>query len=143
MMPKTKSCRKPIKATLIWFNPAATSWYGQGKNRGWNISGKGYGIMRDEEGNEYFVYGQELGGGLYGEDADKMFLKPGRTYLIHSYWINDRLSKADGSPHSEPFFMGTPRRVRTVSLPGGRKPSTKLREKEEAKIKALAKKRAA
>ena len=97
-------------------------------------------MMRDENGVEYFIYGQELGGGLYGEDADVRFMTVGKTYLITSYWKSHR-QPDDQSRDS--FFMGAPRRVKTISLISGRKPGTARRKKQMAKIKAHEKKRAA
>lgn len=43
-----------IIARICWFNP-----------------GKGYGYAEDLYGNMYFVYGQELGGDMYGNNCPR------------------------------------------------------------------------
>jgi len=112
--------KKKITAKLVWFNPAETRFYGRGRNRRFSIDGKGFGMLRDAEGRSYFVYGNELGGGSYGEDADKSFLKLDQEYVITSCWV----TPDDYQPPSHhDFFMGTKARVRSVELKSGRKPS--------------------
>lgn len=111
--------RKKIVAKLLWFNPAQTAFVGRGKARRFAIYGKGYGMLRDEAGNDYFIYGNEIGGGSYGEDADKSFLRVGEEYVITSCWVTPKGYKP---PPYHDFFMGTKARVKSIETKTGRKP---------------------
>lgn len=114
-----------IEVTLLWFNPCETRWHGRGKWRGWSLEGKGVGVAVDAAGNTYLLHGNEIGGGLYGEDADVLFLRRGKKYIVTSYW--------EATPELHPaFFMGQPRRVKSIELPSGRKPQTKRRDRQDA-----------
>jgi len=125
--------RKKIKAKLLWYNPAAVIFSGRGQSKNWHLGGKGYGELEDQEGNRYFVYGQELGGGMHGEDADPKFIKPNREYVITSYWA----SPHDGSQES--FFMGHQFRIRSIELKNGNKPGITTYAMNKAKILKLEK----
>lgn len=117
--------KKRAVAKLIWFNPAETHFYKVQFYRDrkpedrFSIDGKGFGMLRDAEGNEYFVYGNELGGGSYGEDADKRFIKTDQEYVITSCWRTPE----NYQPGNHDFFMGTKARVRSIQLKSGAKPS--------------------
>lgn len=105
-----------VNITLLWYNPCKTAYYGKGQGRTWELRGKGFGGAIDKDGNLYFVYGQELGGGLYGEDADPLFIQIGRNYTLTSYHES---TQADINSH---FFMKHKRRVANITLLNGRKP---------------------
>ena len=97
-MHSTKRTKKTV--TLLWFN-----------------GGKGYGQVLDLEGNRFFLHGGEIGGDLYGVNADRLFIQQNRKYIITSYWISP-------GKQSQPdyFFMGSPFRVKTITLLNGKKP---------------------
>lgn len=112
-----KTRKASIEVTVLWFNPCETVWHGKGRFRGWSLQGKGFGVAQDAEGNTYFLYGQEIGGGLYGEDADRLFMQRGRKLFVTEYW------DASDSLALPSFFMGQPRRIKACELRSGRKPS--------------------
>src|SRR4029079_2160709 len=86
---QTKKFPKGIEAKLLWFNPCHTVFYTRSPKSDYSIHGKSYGMLEDNEGNHYFLFGNELGGGLFGEDADPRFIKVGTTYIIKEVWVNE------------------------------------------------------
>lgn len=121
---------KPVLAKLISYQPAYIAWHG---SLSWSIEGRGMGILVDEAGKRYFIFGNELGGGLYGEDADRRFIQVGRHYLIHSVW-----KKPKDETHT-PFFMGFDLRASKVTLQNGTSPSERNKLKNTARIRKLGK----
>ena len=103
-----KRTRKLVK--LLWYNPANTVIYDSGN---FSIVGKGFGEYEDADGIKYFIYGEQLGGGFYGEDADKRFIIVGRKYLLTAFWSEKGKLRASN--------------VRLIK--SGESPSTKLRDK--------------
>jgi len=98
-----KISRKKIKAKLSWFNIA-----------------KGYGCLLADDGETYFLYGSEIGGGMWGENADKQFTKIGQEYLITSAWVKPLPKETNGSRFD--FFMGSQFRVKSIQTATGLKP---------------------
>lgn len=88
-------------AKVIWYNPAYKLKCGR-------IVGKGYGAVELKDGSRAFLYGQELGGGMFGEDP-KIQPKPNDLIYVKTVYIND-------SDKTHSMFMGLDYRVKSVDL---------------------------
>lgn len=137
---KVKKFPKGVECKLLWFNPCHTVFYTKSPRSEFSLHGKGYGMLEDKEGNRYFLYGGELGGGYHGEDADPKFIKVGTTYIIKEAWINDETMVPR---MRDTFFMGCTLRAKSITLKNGKKPGKDRYKKIVARIKKASKLKAA
>jgi hypothetical protein len=127
-MAHTKISNTKRIVELLWFNQMRTNFY---ENGDYLLVGKGYGCFRDiETGEDLFLYGQEIGGGMYGEDADEIFMEKGCLYVVDSAWVREN--------DNDNFFMGMPLRIKKIATLDGHLPNNKQFEFMKSKIKKIA-----
>lgn len=123
-MKKMAISKKNRIVELVWFNPMNTVFYDKSN---YSLIGKGYGCCRDiETGETLFLYGQEIGGGMYGEDADPVFLEVGCLYNVTESWVKNDIN--------DRFFMGLDFRIKKISTLEGKSPNNYLLENVKKKL---------
>lgn len=84
--------------------------------------GKGCGELTDGKGQKYILFGNQIGGGIYGESPDPKFTQLNRIYLINTIWTRTGFEGFE----DEGFFGEFKFRVKTIQLVNGLRPRKPL-----------------